>query len=134
MLRPLAFGLLCFAALGCAKAPPERGVLIGTIKYKGQVVPHGFVTFVSKANPALRDVCAIKADGTFAVTNAPVGPCKVIVQVNGAIDLQAYQQLGKTPPPDFLPRDIAQKYAYEQSTPLEITIEGGEKTIELEIK
>ncbi|MBX7106235.1 MAG: carboxypeptidase-like regulatory domain-containing protein [Gemmataceae bacterium] len=135
MNRRIFAGLLALGLFGCGNSqPPDRIIVTGTVKYNGQIMPYGRVTFINKADPNNRDVCSIQSDGKFVMTSVPVGPCKVVIQVNNAYDHQAYQVTGKAPPADLIPRDIAQKYSSELTTPLEVTIAPGQKSVELEIK
>lgn len=135
MVRTLVLGLLAGLALGCGTPPPaDRAIITGVVKYKGQIMPYGRVTFVSVDDPNLRDPCTINSEGTFVLTNAPVGRCKVVIQINDAYDHQTYMVTGKAKPADLVPRDIADKYKNETTTPLEVTIDPKQKTIELEIK
>jgi hypothetical protein len=106
------------------------------VSYQGKPVPFGMIKFVSKSNPALQDQAPIKSDGTgtYSLTNAPLGRVKVVLIINGAYDAQAYEQLGKAKPADVLPAELNAKYANPDTTPLEATVELGERTLNFEIK
>lgn len=134
-LSALVVSMLAISLSGCGKsAPPDRAVVTGKVTYQGKTIPHGWVTFVSKADAMMRDTVQIRADGSYASTNAPIGACKVILQINGAEDLQAIQARGEQPPPQLLPTELGKKYAFLESTPLEVTVELGEHVHDLEVK
>jgi hypothetical protein len=130
-----AVALIAVTAVGCADKPrADRATVTGSVTYQNKPIGFGIVVFVSKGNPQNQDNCAIKPDGTYLLTNAPVGPVKVMVQVNGAQDIQAYEARGEKAPADPLPRALGKKYAFYDTTPIELTVEPGEKKIDLEIK
>lgn len=74
--------IVAVALAGCAGPPPDRSTVVGVVRYKGNPVPQGFIHFHSKDNPLVCDSGSIKKDGTYTITNAPVGPVKVVLQIN----------------------------------------------------
>lgn len=137
MVRPAMRKSYCLivavALAGCAGPPPDRSTVVGVVRYKGNPVPQGFIHFHSKDNPLVCDSGSIKKDGTYTITNAPVGPVKVVLQINGAEDPELVaKQGGKSVL--ILPRELGRKYARLETTPVEKVIEAGENKIEIDIQ
>lgn len=128
--------ILCTMAValaGCSGPPPDRSTVVGVVTYQGKPVTQGFIHFHSKDNPIVCDSGSIKKDGTYAVTNAPLGAVKVVLQINGAEDPELVKlQGGKAAL--ILPRDLGRKYARLETTPVEKVIAAGENKIDIEIQ
>ena len=135
MIRRLWPALVLVLVVGCAEPRhTDRREVTGVVTYKSQPVPYGRVTFISTANPLLQDSSMIRPDGTYTLTNAPIGKVKVILSINGSVDLQALAARGEKAPPPFLPADVNAKYMSADTTPLEVTVGSGDEKIDLEIK
>jgi len=127
--------LVVVVLAGCAQPQhSDRREVTGVVTYKGQPVPYGRVSFVSAADPLVQDSCLIRPDGTYTLTNAPVGKVKVVLAINGGVDLQALQARGEKAPPPFLPHELNAKYMSAETTPLEGTVGAGDEKIDLAIK
>jgi hypothetical protein len=126
-------GLFACIVVGCG-AGPDRATVSGVVKYKDKGVPYGFIKFVRTSDPTVFDQGPIRNDGTYVLTNAPIGPVKVVLQINMAYDEQALAAKGEAPPENFLPADVAKTYSEFDTTPLQRNVEAGEKKMDFEIK
>jgi hypothetical protein len=63
------------ASLGCGS---KTATVSGTISYKGEKLGNGNVTFVGDKGQAAAS--PIKADGTYSMTNVPLGTVKIKVE------------------------------------------------------
>jgi hypothetical protein len=131
-MRRVAVLVLVLAA-GCKAPPPERATVSGVVRFQGKPVPHGLIHFYNKATPTTFDSASIKKDGTYVLTNVPIGPVKVVVQINKAGDPELVRASGGKDE-NVLPTEIARKYARLETTPLELIIEPGENKYDPEIK
>jgi hypothetical protein len=129
-----ALSVILFA--GCGSSTPEdRCAVKGVVRYQGKPVPFGFITFISTTDAKNLIVGQIKPDGSYDLTPAPVGECKVKFQINNAYDPVAYQQAGKAEPQgQVIPRELGTKLADEKTTPFVRTLKPGENTIEFDIE
>lgn len=138
-----------FAAAGCETKLPDRATVTGTVSYQGKPVTQGFVIVINKLVPTKQDQAPIRKDGTFEMTNAPLGDCKIVVQINpakaadpeaGAADKAAVDKapadkpVTDKPPEDVLPAELSSKYSNADTTPLERTVSREGNRFELEIK
>jgi hypothetical protein len=90
--RGLGLVLLALTAVGCGGG---KGTVSGQVRFRGQPLPSGRVTFVCEGGdrPVLT---ADVRDGTYTISGAPVGPVKIAV---------ATYQVKTTPVPN-MPRDV----------------------------
>ena len=123
----LAVGaLVCFVATaGCSpqrRQRPGTAIVTGTVKYQGQPVTGGTLTFVSTKDPLDVATCKIRSTGTFAVADAPIGEAKV------TIDTESTK-------PELGDRYIKlpAKYLQAATTDLTRTIEPGENKIDFDL-
>ncbi|AMV29737.1 hypothetical protein VT84_35420 [Gemmata sp. SH-PL17] len=73
---------------GCG-ASDKRATVSGKVTVAGKAgLPGGIIRFVSAENPSRIGGGTIKPDGTYEVTDAPVGECKVIID-NSHLDPSA---------------------------------------------
>jgi len=137
-------------AAGCESKVPDRATVSGTVTYQGKPVTQGFVIVINKLVPTKQDQAPIRKDGTFEMTNAPLGDCKVVIQVNPAkpADPEAATKdkaalpeqpavdkpVADKPPQEVLPAELSSKYANVDTTPLERTVKRDGNRFELEIK
>jgi hypothetical protein len=66
--------VLTLLAAGCG---PQFGDVSGTVRYKGEPLKTGTITFYDQANGVASS--AIQADGTYAVRKVRAGPAKIAV-------------------------------------------------------
>jgi hypothetical protein len=87
--QPLAmikFGLLLPLILltaGCNSQPAMKegcATLSGIVMYKGQPLPGGTISVISKQNEMLSGAAVIKPDGSFTIQYAPIGDAVVTVE------------------------------------------------------
>lgn len=66
----IVFLLTTFVVAGCGPSEPKRYKVIGTVKYKGQTIPNGTITFTPE-DPSVKSAggAAIK-DGKFEILQA----------------------------------------------------------------
>ena len=153
IFRPLVLVRLgaCFfpllvGALGCDSAKPQiTGASVsGVVRYQGKPITGGAVLLWSDRQDGNNSARGrIKGDGTYQVLNAPVGACKVVVKTEAAKhDRSALKKIGPAtaranvpepegPPIKYMPIDP--KYSSLKTTPIEITIEKGDQTRDIEL-
>ncbi len=68
--------LLAILTAGCSRG---TGNISGTVKFNGEPLPAGTITFYDQDNGTSSD--AIKPDGTYSVKKVPTGPVKVAIAV-----------------------------------------------------
>lgn len=84
-LRLLFAGLLVICLAGCPgtdRRPEPRAGVAGTVTYDGQPLPGGSIAFVSADDPGMRVTCLIRPDGSYAVSDAPVGTVRVAIETD----------------------------------------------------
>lgn len=125
----LAFALVSLAVASCGPSGPKRYAVTGVVKYKGQPIPNGTITFTPE-DPALKSAggAAVK-DGRFEVPQAAgLYAGKYRVSVN-------YPDPKRTPPtpkegeaPGESGREVADllpaKYNRETELRAEVTADG----------
>jgi hypothetical protein len=74
--RVAGLGLLLLAALGCGGGT-ETGEVTGRVTYRNKTVPAGTVTLLASNGKPYN--APIQADGSYAISNVPVGPAKLAV-------------------------------------------------------
>jgi hypothetical protein len=103
---------------GCGHKPkaidPNRAPASGTVTFDGKPLKGGSISFYSVKDPTSYMRCNIKPDGTFVVTNAPLGDVLVAVETDTA----------KFSNPDGYVR-IPQKYTNIKTSGLKATIGRG---------
>jgi hypothetical protein len=114
----------------------------GKVIYKDQPLGGGTIRFVSLTDDNQSNTARINADGTFTLSNAPVGECRVLVETESArVDVSAFL---KNLPPDakvdrskipapmkYVPLDT--RYNDPKDSPLRLTIKPGNQTVEVVI-
>jgi hypothetical protein len=132
-------GLLLVA--GCARGP-RSGLLTGSVTYKGQPV-NGAALFLHPVGGSEALLIPVAQDGTFSTADIPQGEYKVVVQgtegqpgpptqgMSPAQLAKASEKLAglKTPATIRFP----DKYKAPKTTPLTMTVRGGEQTENLEL-
>jgi len=102
-LAALLLLALCCLLPACAKKEPEKQVefgpkVNGKVTYKGEPVPYGVVLFYAHGKgvePTTGQMAPaasanLSADGTYEVTNAPVGPVMVCVACDPDADVGSF--------------------------------------------
>jgi hypothetical protein len=110
----LSVAVLSLGGCGGRGATHEsrRGPVKGTVTINGKTLGGGSITFVSIDDPRYRVVAPLRADGTFSVTDAPLGRVRVAVETESA-------RLGA--PGAYTP--IPEKYGKPDASGLTATIE-----------
>ena len=153
MHRPRAFlalPLLTVLALaGCGPAGPLTTPVVGTVRHQAKPVTAGFVVLVTEDGKQTATGSLTK-EGQFEINNAPLGKVKVVVQTEmfkgfqGAKDMTGGRQ--QAPPGKIgsfsdvasnVPgpyRAIPPKYERPETSDYFVTIEAGQRTLNLELK
>jgi hypothetical protein len=127
-------------ALADDKKPEPKGEPVsGTVTYKGQPIPAGVITFISKDGKTTVSA-PLAEDGTYKAT-VPAGEYKVTVSTDPAVPDKKPDP--KTPPklPPVDPKKppkvvvkIPAKYGDPKTTPLVITVKAGAQTIDIALQ
>lgn len=130
--------LAALALVGCgvgSKGPQGRASVSGKVTYKGTPLNGGWIVFTITKDTKQQDGGPIRADGTYTLTNAPVGPVKVRINAMGVKDLMYYEKTGEKPPKSIVPPELNKKYDNDESTPLTFeVIAGVQEGVDFEIK
>lgn len=79
-------GMCAVALHGCGHEPERhynRVELSGTVTYRGNTLPGGTVTVVSKQNHSQIAATSIREDGSFTVPDAPLGDVFISISTDG---------------------------------------------------
>lgn len=111
---------------GCTHKPVQRAgtaIVAGSLKLNGQPVRGGNITFISQSDPDNTATCRIRADGNFAVADAPIGEAKAIVDTESTKGFLGDRYV-----------KVPEKYWKFESTELTLAIKEGENMVALEMK
>lgn len=145
-----AFLLACLA-LGCGGSNPHApGNISGSVSYKGKPVPAGTVQYVTSDGVAYSS--PIAKDGTYSITDLPIGELVVVVETDSAKEHAApkgkdvdrrmsHQQQrpgsdggGAAPEPEApVYVKIPEKYGKAKTSPLTYTVKVGRNTNSIEL-
>jgi hypothetical protein len=133
---PLA---LAGALSGCSHRPPA-GTVTGTVRYKGEIVPAGKVTFFGPSNQAAS--APINPDGTYTATDVPLGSVKVIVNTlrptaelkKAAKQMKKRFGKGNEYPESSDAVSVPEKYGDPAKSPLSLTVKEGSQPYDIEMK
>jgi hypothetical protein len=78
-IRP-SCGLAAVLAVGLAGCGFGSGEVSGAVRFKSVPLSTGRVTFTSQRNPAATACALIDEDGSYKVTDCPLGPVTITVQ------------------------------------------------------
>ncbi len=121
---------------GCGENRPVTCPVHGKVTYQGKPVPRGTVLFnpVDPTQPPARGMIA--SDGTYELTTfragdgAVPGKHKIVINATTEVDpAREVGELGYRIPQSLVPAE----YSSLSTTPLERTVGGPEKTIDLEL-
>jgi len=142
--RCLFLGILvtALACAGCKPPKQETAEVSGTVKFKGKPLPGGRVSFVADKG-GYSGSATIGEDGTYKVTDAPVGPVHITVD-NSMLQAQHAPRAEPPKRPDAgaaETRDTAKgkyvaipnKYAQPNKTDLTYTVSPGPQTHDVEL-
>src|SRR5690348_7041174 len=115
--RRLALLAPALLLAGCA----GQGQVSGKVKYKGQPLPVGTITFYDGKNNAVSS--AIAQDGSYSVEKVAAGPVKVSL----VMPLPVYM-MGEKPPPGPKPPTLPAKYQDQNKSGLDFKVEAGPQT------
>jgi len=147
-LKPGSFVLLflLFLITGCSSEPP-RAKVKGLVKFDGKPLTYGKVAFITKDGVA--GTGDIDTDGSYEISNAPVGEVTITVQVPNIAGNPTMDNSFSKPPPGMPPMrppgspdtkgtaagfdpskivSIPPRYASLQTSDLKYTVERGEQT------
>ena len=137
----LLVATLGLVVVGCETQKPS---VSGTVRFQGQPLPSGTVHFHGADGRVEHSL--ISADGTYTVTNAPIGIVRITVQSHGAAPPKMPSSGGKapTPPPEIAPRTedrrdtkyvpIPPRYKDPEKSGLTYTVSAGAQTHNIELQ
>jgi hypothetical protein len=102
---------------GCA----GQGQVSGKVKYKGEPVPAGTITFFDSKNHAVSS--PIQKDGSYSVERVASGPVKVSV-----VPTLPIYMVGEKPPPGPKPPTLPAKYYDREKSGLALEVKAGAQT------
>jgi len=134
-----AVGLAALTLAGCASG---KGTVTGQVKYKGQPLPWGEITFVCEGGdkPVLH---APVRDGNYTVSGIPAGPARVTVTTTpppapiklppGVKPIQASEgaNTDATPAGKYVP--LPPRYSRPDQSGLQVTVNGGRQDHDVEL-
>jgi hypothetical protein len=145
----LLLASLVVASAGCGPSQKGRGVVKGNVKFFDKHLTAGTVLFISK-DGVLTGSGNIDFDGNYSVSDAPLGPCTVLVKVPHTSNTPGGAKGAMKPPPGVKPVkmpgseggeasdeplidtskivQIPGKYSSPETSGLSFTVEKGENT------
>jgi hypothetical protein len=135
----VSIGLLLLA--GCGSSRPPAGAVSGTIMYNGKPVNGPTLLLYPTAGAQTSTVSIpVSQEGTFRITEVPVGEYKIVVQPsagdpgpptkNLSQEMKEKAEKLKTPATITIP----QKYTTKEKTDLSVNVTKGEVKVPLELK
>lgn len=130
--------LLLSLATGCGGQ--ANGTISGTVTYQGKALPGGTVTFVPEAGAPVH--AEIQSDGSYRMSNAPLGPVKIGVQTKSAQKAPSSSSMPRNPK-DFekfksammnTESLIPAKYTDPNNSGLTYTVTKGKQQHDIELK
>jgi hypothetical protein len=118
--RSLRWPVLLTAALLLAGCAPGLGQVSGKVKYKGQPLPTGTITFYDQKNNPTSS--AIGPDGSYSVQKVAAGPVKITVSVPMNISF-----MGDRPPPGPKAPPLPAKYIDPEKSGLDFEVKAGDQ-------
>lgn len=143
---PAAFGTaLAFVLVGCGSPPPEYkpdetgAVLKGKVTKAGSPLGGGTVMLVSAADPTKTAQGSISFEGTYEISNAPLGKVKIGVSTDTAKMFDPAHSKGAPPYPPgvqapkmkYVP--ISSRYAKPEQSGLGTEVKAGENVHEIKV-
>jgi hypothetical protein len=145
-IRPLRLSAagVCALALAACGCTGGTGTVTGKVTYIGKALPGGTVTCLARGNRPFMG--KIEPDGTYTVTDVPIGPVKIAVEAAGPageppIALPKPDQ----PPPQMKPPAsdprpphttiaLPKQYANPDTSGLEMTVVKGSNPFPIDLK
>jgi hypothetical protein len=128
LFAPL-LGMSLLIMAGCqSEAGPPKGVVRGSVTFKGQPVKGGIITFFQSGRPYLGK---IQPDGSFKLS-AAVGECQVTIEQR-----EPGQPDPKAPPPGVLlpgKNLLPEKYAATHTSGLTFDVKPGTNKVDFDLK
>lgn len=117
---------------GCGSGSKSGEVEVkGTATIDGEPIPNGSISFIAADKSAPTGGGVIK-DGQFTAFTMP-GPKKVLVVGNKVVGQEKLYDTPDSPTRDKLESIVPPQYQAERTTPLEVTIEGPQDDLKLEL-
>jgi hypothetical protein len=150
----LLLALCVGVVIGCAKSSQAPAKVSGVVTYKNAPVTGGTIKFYSEEENVAYG-CQIESDGTYQITDIPVGELTVTVETEHLNPTKAPPDYGKKGNADYAARVAAEKgmgapiaakgepkekyvkipskYANPKTSPLTVTIEKGRQVKPIEL-
>ena len=129
-----AIGVAVFSAIlvGCGASGPPTATVSGTVKYRGQPLTTGIVTVQNDQGQS--GAAQIQADGSYKITNAPLGANKAAVAVLPAAPSGAKIASAGAPPRSAAPAiKLPPQYSDPARSGLSIDVKGNQ-TFDIDLK
>jgi hypothetical protein len=136
LARPAVSAVLLLSlASGCGRVTP---VVTGTVTFRGQPLSGGLVTF--RGSDGTRREAAVERDGSYRLTDPPVGPVTVAVAdyvsplaASRGSPAPGVPMPGNPPPPTRLSDRARAKYSERNSRLTREVADAAHQTIDLEL-
>jgi hypothetical protein len=109
----------------------NAGTISGTVRYKGQPLPEGSVSFVSDNGRVLTG--AIDKAGRYLVAHVPVGAAKVTVQVASSMPSMSFVGVPKTSQTTGTTVQIPIRYSVTATSGLRHDVTKGKQTFDIDL-
>jgi len=135
----LAVSMFLFTMVGCGSSAP--GNVSGEVKYNGQPLPDGNITFISQVGDK-QTVRGKITDGRYSLPGVPVGPVEITVQTIAPSTSTLPPGVKPITPPAGEPQPapptgkyvpIPQKYGVPEQSGLKYTVVRGDQTHNIEL-
>jgi hypothetical protein len=132
--RPCAIqllgGLAALLALVLCGCDGNRGAVAGTVRFAGQPLKTGYVTFTSEANPGVEVSSLIHEGGSYRIADCPPGPVKIAVKA--AVPRSGQGRASNKPAPAPQP-PIPPRYASPNTSKLTYTVHPGAQEHDIDL-
>jgi hypothetical protein len=124
-------GLFAFALLSVSGCGGGTGEISGTVRFQGQPLSSGFVTFTIASDPGNRFSATIGADGTYRIAACPSGSARIAVKA--VVPRGGQSPPGKEKHTGDGPPAIPARYANPETSGLELTVRPGSQQHDIEL-
>lgn len=122
-------GLAALLALVLCGCDGNRGAVAGTVRFAGQPLQTGYVTFTSEAIPGVEVSSLIREGGSYQIADCPPGPVKIAVKA--AVPRSGQGRASSKPAP--VPPAIPLRYASPNTSKLTYTVQPGAQEHDIDL-